>query len=117
MKEVTIPCRIFDRSNSHYSKIYYGASILAFNSLLNTRGYKLVASNKSGNNIFFVHNDHMGKFSEISVKDAYRKINFRESHNKSNNLTFNDFEDAKKTIDDLDVYDIKEKKLIKIKSL
>ena len=33
----------------------FDKSAEAYNSLLNSKGYKLVASNKSGNNIFFVH--------------------------------------------------------------
>ena len=115
---MTVPYnKSFVRSEAHFSKTYYGASINALTSLANLKGYSLVASNKSGNNIFFVRNDLMGDLKEISVKDAYRKINFRESHNQNGELTFDDFNIAKKTMNDLDVYDLDSDKIIKIKDI
>jgi len=117
-RKVTVPYdESFVRSKAHYSKTYYGASINALTSLANLKGYKLVASNRSGNNIFFVRNDLMGDLNEISVKDAYRQINFRESHNINGELTFSSFEDSKKIMNDLHVFDIESKKLVKIKDL
>lgn len=117
-RKVTIPYdKSFVRSKAHYSKTYYGASINALTSLANSKGYKLVATNKSGNNIFFVRNDLMNGLKEISVKDAYRQINFRESHDVSGELTFLSFENSKKVMDDLDVFDVENNKLMKIKDL
>lgn len=119
IKKVTVPYdESFIRSNAHYSKIYYGASISAFVSLLNSRGYKLVASNFSGNNIFFVREDLLNSIvKEISVDDAYRKINFREVHDVNGKLCYSDFFEAKKVIDDLKVYDLEDDSLLEIKNL
>ena len=66
---------------------------------------------------FFVRNDLMSDLNEISVKDAYRQINFRESHNVSGELTFSSFEDSKKIMNDLDIFDVETNKLMKIKDL
>jgi hypothetical protein len=117
-RKVTVPYdKSFVRSKAHYSKTYYGASINALTSLANLKGYKLVASNRSGNNVFFVRNDLMNGLNEMSVKDAYRQINFRESHNISGELTFSSFEDSKKIMNDLDVFDVETNKFMKIKDL
>ena len=117
-RKLTVPYdKSFIRSKAHYSKTYYGASINALTSLANLKGYKLVASNRSGNNVFFVRNDLMSDLNEISVKDAYRQINFRESHNVSGELTFSSFEDSKKIMNDLDIFDVETNKLMKIKDL
>jgi hypothetical protein len=117
-KKVTVPYDPdFVRSNAHSSKIYYGASIAALTALANKRGYKLVASNKSGNNVFYVREDLMGDLKEISNREAYRRINFREAHNSNGELIFTDFESARKLIYDLKVFDIDENKEVTIKSL
>lgn len=117
--KVTIPYdESFIRSNAHFSKIYYGASLSAFVSLLNVRGYKLVASNLSGNNIFFVREELLNSVvKEISINDAYRRINFREVHDINSELCFYDFSESKKIIDHLNVYDLERNTLIPIKNL
>jgi hypothetical protein len=117
-REVTVPYNpTFVRSTAHYSKIYYGASIAALTNLANKKGYCLVASNQSGNNLFFVRKDLMHNFKELTIKEAYRPINFRESHNIQGGLTYSDFKTAKKLIDDLVVYDIQKNEEVTIKSL
>lgn len=118
-RKITIPYDPgFVRSSAHFSKIYYGASISAFNSLLNLKGYKLVASNFSGNNIFFVREDLLNEnVREISVYEAYRQIHFREAHDSNGKLTYFNFSDSKKIIDDLDVFDLELNALVKIKNL
>ena len=117
-RRVTVPYDPnFVRSNAHFSKIYYGASIAALVGLANERGYKLVASNKSGNNIFFVKTELMGNLKELSIKEAYRPINFRESHDENGGLTFLTFEESKLLIGDLNVYDIDRAEEVQIKTL
>jgi hypothetical protein len=106
-RQVTVPYDAsFVRSEAHFSKIYYGASIKALTTLANKRGYKLVASNKAGNNLFFVKNELMGDLNELSIDEAYREISFREVHNQQGKLTFSSFNEAKVIINDLKVYDI-----------
>lgn len=117
-KAVTVPYNPeFVRSAAHYSKIYYGASIAALVGLANDRGYKLVASNKAGNNIFFVRQDLMGELKEVSISETYKEISFREIHNKEGHLMYSSFQEAKSSIANLVVYDVKENKEVLIKNL
>ena len=44
----------FSRAEAHYSCLYWGASMGAFESLGSAKGYSLLGSNRVGNNIFFV---------------------------------------------------------------
>ena len=106
--EITIPYdKDFYRDNNHFSKIYYGASISAINSLANTKGYKLVASNSVGNNIFFVRDDLLENLEPISPKEAYHQAEFREYNDELGRLTFDNFETRFDKIKHLPVYDIR----------
>jgi hypothetical protein len=101
----------FVRGNAHYSKIYYGASIAALNSLAESRGYSLVASNSAGNNVFFARNDVRGSLSVLSCPEAYRRASFREYHDEAGKLTFDDYETRVKKIGQLPVYDFDSEKV------
>ena len=117
-KKVTVPYNpSFVRANAHFSKIYYGASIAALTSLANERGYKLVASNLAGNNIFFVREDLMVNLNEISIEKAFRRINFREAHNERGELVFQEFDKAKELIADLRIFDIEKNEEVLVKSI
>lgn len=117
-RKVTVPYKSdFIRSKAHFSHIYYGASIAALSDVANKKGYKLVASNLSGNNVFYVREDLMTNLKEISIEQAYRRINFREVHNSSGQLIFETFDNAKELISDLIVYDIENQQEVKINSL
>lgn len=68
---ITVPYQPdFDRHNIHED--FYGASIPAFIKLGKEKGYRLVACNKYGFNLFFVRND-IGNtiLPEITVDDCY----------------------------------------------
>ena len=98
----------------HFSKIYYGASISALNTLAESKGYSLVASNSVGNNIFFVRNDLIGSLPVITPDQAYCRAQFREYHDEGGNLTYDDFDTRINNIKDLPLYDLKTDKLTKI---
>ena len=52
---VTVPRDdAFGRTAAHFSNLYYGASIRAFQELLANSGFELVGTNRAGNNAFFV---------------------------------------------------------------
>jgi len=113
--EVTIPYDpTFVRDSAHFSKIYYGASISALNSLAESKGYSLVASNSAGNNIFFVRKDLIGSLPVLPVAQAYRRAEFREYHDEMGNLTFDDFDTRINNISNLPLHDLKTGKLTKI---
>ena len=44
----------FVRSEGHHSWLYYGASLIAFIDLLETKGFSFIGTNRVGNNAFFV---------------------------------------------------------------
>lgn len=102
---VSIPySKDFFRTNAHYSNLYYGASLAAFCELLSKREYKLVCVNNIGNNAFFVKRN-ASDLPEISISDAWINPLFRESRDKSGNLTFLSMEEGRKLILDMPVID------------
>ena len=117
-EEITVPYDPgFVRTSAHFSKIFYGASIAALTSLANKKGYKLIASNQAGNNVFYVREDLMGPLNEMAIKEAYKPIKFREVHNSQGDLTFLPFDEARKVIGELKVYNIKTDREVTVNSL
>ncbi len=115
-KKVTTPYEDdFVRSKAHYSYIYYGASISALYDLAEKKGYSLIYGNKNGNNIFFVRNDLMKNLKKLTPQEAYIKAQFRESRDLENNLNFLSFEERIEIIDNANIYDLKTKKIVKLK--
>jgi hypothetical protein len=107
----------FVRDRAHFSKIYYGASISALTDLATRRGYSLVASNSVGNNIFFVRNDLIGSLKTLTPMEAYRRAEFREYHDENGQLTYDDFDTRLNKISHLPIYDLKQKRLVKLADL
>ena len=116
--KVSTPYKVdFDRLTAHYSNIYYGSSIAALEFLGKKKGYSLVGSNSVGNNLFFVRNDLCGGLKVVSAENAYMKAQFREAKDKDGKLAFIDFADRLKVIYDLDVVNVENNNLIKIKDI
>jgi hypothetical protein len=87
--KLTIPYnQLFQRTNAHYSNLYYGASIAALTDLANKKGYSLVGSNQAGNNAFFVRNDVIGTLEPKTPEAAYIRAQFRESREVHGELSF-----------------------------
>jgi len=79
----------FRRTSKHFSNLYYGASLPAFDSLLSGRGYALVGTNSTGNNAFFVRRELLnGKVVARSVEDGFRESGFREGRDERNELSW-----------------------------
>lgn len=101
-ESVAIPyTETFDRTKAHYSNLYWGGSIKAFCDLADKKGYKLVCINSAGTNVFFVREDLMRNFMELSVEKAWREPMFRESRDQEGNLTFLNYTDGLKLIGDM----------------
>lgn len=62
------------RLNFNYqSDMYYGASLKAYQSLLNKKNYKLVAIESSGNNAFFINqNEFQIQFDELDIEESFK---------------------------------------------
>jgi hypothetical protein len=107
----------FNRAKAHYSNLYWGASLRALCSLAEKKGYLFVGSNSSGNNAYFVKKDNIGKIRPCSVQEGYVKSRFRESRDAEGKLTFVAGEKRLKIIEDMPVYDLETRHLVKIKDL
>jgi len=117
-RKVTIPYeKAFIRDKAHFSCLYYGASIAALNHLAETKGYALLGSNSTGNNLFFVRKDLVGSDTIYSPEKAYRKPQFRESRDIDGNLSYLEFDDRLKQIADMRLYDLELGSLIQVKDL
>ena len=70
-KSISVPYSPnFNRFDNHPD--FMGASLLAYKKLAEKKGYRLVASNKYGFNLFFVRDDlAKEQFKEISVNDCF----------------------------------------------
>jgi len=91
----------FSRTKEHYSNLYFGASITALTDLAKSKGYSLVGSNTAGNNIFFVRNDLLKGLIVLSPQNAWIESRFRESRNKSGNLSYLSFDERLGLVSDM----------------
>ncbi|MBB3463073.1 hypothetical protein [Rhizobium sp. BK377] len=108
----------FQRKTAHYSNIYYGASLAAFCSMLNVRGYGLVGVNSMGSNAFFVRRDLLNdKVRETSVDAIFKSTVFREGRDSSGKLSMISGADRRGVINDMPVYDTLTGAIIQVKEL
>jgi hypothetical protein len=107
----------FVRSDMHYSKVFYGASIAALESLGRSKGYTLVGGNSAGNNCFFVRNDLATSLEHVSPAQAYRRARFREFHDNRGHLVQVDLKDQLAAIGDLMVFDLDRQALVKVSEI
>lgn len=104
---ITVPYDpVFKRENAHYSCLFWGASIRAFEQLAVRKGYALIGSNSAGNNLFFVRQDRLGQLKPLSTEDAYIESTFRDSRDSSGKLNFLGGEKRRLEILDLPVVDV-----------
>jgi hypothetical protein len=107
----------FVTTNAHFSGLYWGASIAAFNYLGQQKGYSLIGSNSVGNNIFFVRNDVVRNVPIYTPQEAYVQSKFRISRDKNGELSFLDFQAGQDIIGDMPLQDVETGKIMKAKEL
>jgi hypothetical protein len=78
----------FDRATAHYSCLYWGASMAAFEALADRKGYAMIGSNEVGNNLFFVRRDRLGRLQPQTTQSAYVESRFRDSRDVKGKLNF-----------------------------
>ena len=104
---ITVPYKSdFQREKEHYSCLYWGASIGAFEHLAARKGYSLICSNSAGNNLFFVRTDRLGRLKPLVSKEAYVESTFRDSRDSSGKLNFLGGEKRRQEILNLSVIDV-----------
>lgn len=89
-RKISIPYQSdFYRTNTHYSNLYWGASLSAMTHIADKKGYALVGTNTASCNAFYVRKDLVNdKLHVLSVEAAYSFSNYRESRDKAGNLTY-----------------------------
>jgi hypothetical protein len=115
---ITIPYDSkFNRTQAHYSNLYWGASLKALCLLAEKKGYEFVGSNSNGNNAYFVRKDRIGKLRGLSTEQGYVRAKYRESRDQEGRLTYISGDECLKVIGDMFVYDIERDKTIRIEEL
>lgn len=107
----------FSRPEAHYSCLYWGASMGAFESLGKSKGYSLLGSNRVGNNIFFVRNDRLGDLKPVTTSEAWLESRFRDSRDASGQLDFKSGPARKEVIKDLPLIDVRSGQTISLAEL
>jgi hypothetical protein len=77
----------FSRLDAHSSGLYYGCSVRALEYLAEKKGYRLVGSNRAGNNAFFVRNDLFSLVGDRIGSTRARPSVYRESVDAHGNFT------------------------------
>jgi len=96
----------FQRHRAHYSHLFWGASVGAFEYLAKKKGYSLVGSNSAGNNLHFVRNDRLGRLKRLSPIEAFIEPRFRESRDASGKLNFLSGDQRRAELLDMPVFDV-----------
>ena len=86
---VTVPYRSdFNRASAHYSNLYWGASLAAFERVAEKLGMVLVGVNSAGNNAFFVRETRLpNSLRRLTVGEAFKEASFREGRDRLGHLT------------------------------
>lgn len=78
----------FFRTQAHHSNLYFGASIAALRRLAVRKGYKLVGTNSTGSNAFFVRDDYAKRLDNAILDTSPQPSHARESRDERGNLTY-----------------------------
>ena len=116
-KKISVPYKKdFERSKSHHSNLYWGASIKALKFLAKQKGYKFLTTNSAGNNAYFIKENIFDKIKFDLKKNTYQS-KFRESRDESGKKTFINYDQRLSIIGHLEVEDVETNKLYKISEL
>jgi hypothetical protein len=116
---VTVPYDpAFNRTRSHYSNLYWGASLPALASLARSKGYAFVGSNQAGNNAYFVRESYLGRggIVALTLEEGYVESRFRESRDERGRLTYLGGAARRRMIAGMPVYDIERDAIIALSS-
>lgn len=79
----------FARRKAHFSELYFGASLRAFEVLAGRKGYSLVGTTSVGLNAFFVRNDLLSDDLQPKTSgELFRHSAFRQSRDEHGRLNF-----------------------------
>ena len=107
----------FMRNNAHYSNLYWGTSLAALDYLSKKKNYQLIGTNDAGNNAYFIKREKLGNLPAPTTKEAFTQSKFRESRNEQGRLTYISGDERLKVIENMEVINVVNKELVKIKDL
>ena len=115
-RPITIPYEEeFDRTNAHYSNLFWGASLSALSYLALKKGYALIGCNLAGVNAYFLKNSLLNdKVKELSIDEAFKVSKFRDSRNKDYSLSYLAGKERIDMIKGLEVINVKTNKKEKL---
>jgi len=115
-KKITVPYdKNFIRAKSHFSNLFWGASLPALTQAAINKGYSLVGCNLAGNNAYFVKNGLLNeKIKELSIDEAYKESKFRESRNMDYSLSYIAGEERLQMMQGLEVLNVETNLLEKL---
>jgi len=86
---VSIPySKQFVRTRPEFSNLYFGASIVALQSLASRKGYRFLGTNFEGVNAFFIREDYASPFEALIEDATPQPSRFRESRDQSGQLSY-----------------------------
>lgn len=101
MYPISIPYdAAFNRTTTHHSNLYFGASITALRSLAARKGYRFVGTTSAANDAFFVREDYAVRFVDSSLqriqalpsrlresRDEFGKLNYISGIERVNHIS------------------------------
>lgn len=117
---LTVPYdKDFTRENHHYSNLYWGANLKAFDKLLSNRNYLYIGSNQQNTNAFFVKKELAEKYLNDLIQNIpdFEVSKVRESRDKNGKLNLLRGKDRLEEIKELELININTNQVMKIKEL
>ena len=120
--DITVPnISNFDRSKYHYSHLCFGSSLKALVRIMKKKNFTFIGCEITRCNAFFVNNNYLKNINlnipDQNKLDIFTNSNIRESRNKKGKLSHKSGLDRLKLMKNCTVFDLKNKKLKKLKDL
>ena len=106
-KAITVPYdKLFDRTEKHFSNLYFGASLPALRDLCNSNGYTFIGCNSAGNNAYFIRNDKINstELEKIVANAIFISSKFRENRGPDGKLFYINNKERQNIIKGLPVF-------------
>tara|TARA_Y100000590_G_C15685075_1_gene1001286 strand:- start:794 stop:1756 length:963 start_codon:yes stop_codon:yes gene_type:complete len=116
LHQITVPyTKNFERTLFHNSNLAFGASLNAFVKISKEKNYVFIGTNSSGINAYFINKKYY-KYIKNKIKNIKSyPSKIRESRNKNYQKNFKGSFDRTKLIENVKLFDLKKKKLSKLK--
>jgi hypothetical protein len=115
-RSITVPYDPnFERTMADSSDLYWGSSLKALYDLSMKKGYSFIGCNSAGNNAYFILKDKMNeRVKEVTLSAGFVEAKYRESRDKTGDLTFLTGLNRQNAIKGLLVFNIKTQKVEKL---